>query len=152
MHGGDAGAPSGPARGGTWAVFPHTADIGLEVRASDPKALFETAGAALCALLAEPGAVAPREQRRIAVAAGDREELLVRWLSEILYLHEAEGFLATRFRVEQMTGDRLEGIVEGEPYDPSRHRILAQIKAVTYHQLLIAQKQDGWVARVILDV
>ena len=133
-------------------MFPHTADVGLEIRAPDQETLFETAGEALCALLAEPGGIAAREERRIEATGGDREELMVRWLSEILYLHEAEGFLARRFRVTTIASDRLEGIVAGEPYDPGRHVILAQIKAVTYHQIRVAREQDGWSARVILDV
>ncbi len=44
------------------------------------------------------------------------------------------------------------GAVVGEPYDPSRHTVLAQIKAVTYHQVRVAQDAGEWSARVILDV
>lgn len=76
----------------------------------------------------------------------------MRWLSEILYLHEAEGLLPCAFRVESVASGRAEGVVTGEPYDPSRHHILAQIKAVTYHQIEVTQEKGGWRARVILDV
>jgi len=152
MHGGDEGASGDPSRGGSWSVFEHTADCGLEIRAPDLQALFETAGRALCSLLADPVGIEPREERRIDVAGCGREELLVRWLSEILYLHEAEGFLACGFRAESIGEDRVIGVVAGEPYDPSRHTILAQIKAVTYHQIQVAQDSGAWRARVILDV
>ena len=40
----------------------------------------------------------------------------------------------------------------GEAYDPSRHEIKVEIKAVTYHQLTIKQEGGQWVGRVILDI
>jgi len=100
----------------------------------------------------EPTGIEPRDDHRIDVSGDDEGELLVRWLSEILYLHEAEGFLPCAFRVAYVASGRAEGVVTGELYDPSRHRILAQIKAVTYHQIEVVREQDGWRARVILDV
>jgi SHS2 domain-containing protein len=37
-------------------------------------------------------------------------------------------------------------------YDPQRHPIDTEIKAVTYHQLRIEQREARWEARVIFDL
>jgi SHS2 domain-containing protein len=44
------------------------------------------------------------------------------------------------------------GSLRGEPYDPGRHEIKVEIKAVTYHQLTIKKEGDQWAGRVIVDI
>jgi SHS2 domain-containing protein len=43
-------------------------------------------------------------------------------------------------------------MVKGERFDPSKHRINTEIKAVTYHQVTVKKTPDMWVGRVIFDV
>jgi SHS2 domain-containing protein len=43
-------------------------------------------------------------------------------------------------------------VVSGERFDRTRHRLLTELKAVTWHQLAVRQRDDGWWARVIVDV
>ena len=44
------------------------------------------------------------------------------------------------------------GEAAGERIARSRHRLYGLVKAVTYHQLAVEQRDGGWSARVILDV
>jgi SHS2 domain-containing protein len=55
---------------------------------------------------------------------------------------------------EETTGPltSVRGSLTGEPYDPARHEIKVEIKAVTYHQLTIKQEGGQWVGRVIVDI
>jgi SHS2 domain-containing protein len=55
---------------------------------------------------------------------------------------------------EKTTGPltSVRGSLTGEPYDPGRHEIKVEIKAVTYHQLTIKQEGGQWVGRVIVDI
>jgi SHS2 domain-containing protein len=137
---------------GSWSLIDHTADVGLEIHAAGPTLLFETAARAFFEILTDRAAIRPLEERRITVTGGDLAELLVRWLSEILYLHDACGFLGREARVERLEERILEGAVVGESYDPTRHTIRSQVKAVTYHQALVDRDQEGWRGRVILDI
>lgn len=138
-----------------WTILDHTADTGLEVRAPTASSLFETAARGLFSLITDPSTVAAREARRIEVSGGDPGQLMVRWLSEILYLHETEGLLFSRFEVHGLEGGRLRGTAWGEAFDAGRHAIRTALKAITFHQLEVGpdpSPEGGWRARVIVDV
>ena len=92
-------------------------------------------------------------------------DALRRLLAEALYLFATEGFLGAAAEVEPAgfaTGagtpaepdaaGSLSAIVWGEPADRSRHCLLAEIKAVTYHRLEIRRETDSWTATILLDV
>lgn len=142
----------------------HTAEIGFRVWAPNLPALFTCAARALFALIvtgdpANGGAQAaepvppPATRRQVVVVAPDLESLLVEWLNELLYLHEASGAF---MQVESITAlesapDRaqLEAIAVEVP---SLHAPRLHVKAVTYHQLRVAPDGDGWRAEVFLDI
>ena len=55
--------------------------------------------------------------------------------------------------VREVGPKRLTALLRGEAFDPARHRIKQEIKAVTYHQAEVCQNAaGGWTARVICDV
>jgi SHS2 domain-containing protein len=93
-----------------------------------------------------------REWIPVTATGGDRETLLVAWLNELLYLHEARGIVAGEFRIGQVEGTTLTALVGGEAADPSRHCFLGHVKAATYHGLSLCRTRDGWEARVVVDV
>jgi SHS2 domain-containing protein len=40
----------------------------------------------------------------------------------------------------------------GEPLDAARHHQRADVKAVTFHDFSVEKEDDGWKARVLLDI
>ncbi len=97
--------------------------------------------------------VTPREQ--VAVTAQGREPpgLLVAWLSEILYLFDAEGWLFRDFEVAGLTDRSIEASGGGERFERGRHQIKLLVKAITYHQLALDEIGTGrWRARVYVDI
>ena len=40
----------------------------------------------------------------------------------------------------------------GEPFDPLRHLLSREVKAITYHGLKIEDVDDGFLAEVIVDI
>jgi SHS2 domain-containing protein len=138
---------------GTYQLFDHTADVGIEVRAPSHPELFETAALALFDLITDVGTVEARSERQVTLSARDTEELLVRWLSELLFLHDAEGEMFSRFVVSLLTPTHLSARIAGEPFDPSRHPVKTEVKAVTYHQVFVRTREDGvHEARFVVDV
>mgnify|MGYP001055299419 CR=1 FL=1 len=132
--------------------FEHTADLGLRICAADLEELFAEAGRALTdALVAQPGAVEPRQSRTIRLEASEQPDLLHDWLAELLYLFDTERMLFSRFDVSLAPGS-LAATVWGEPADLRRHEIEIEIKAITYHGLKIERTADGWQAEVIVDL
>ena len=136
-----------------YRVFDHTADIGLEVEAPTLPELFEAAARALFDQITDVDAVRPLETREVSAEASGTEELLVRWLSELIFLHDAEGVLFSRFEVRSLTPTRVTAGVAGEPFDRARHPVKTEVKAVTYHQVSVDEQPDGThVARFVVDV
>jgi SHS2 domain-containing protein len=135
-------------------VFEHTADIGVAARADSLAELFEALAEGLAGVICEPAAVQPVERRAVEVTEEepDREGLLVDFLWQVLGLLEHERFLVRSVRVSRVEPDRLEAELSGERYDPERHELLSEVKAITWHQLLVAQSESGWDGRVILDL
>ena len=132
-------------------TFEHPCDLGLDARADSLGELFEAVAEGVARHLC-PGGVSASGRRRIRARSEDRELLLVEFLGELLGLFHRERFLPAEVRVEKITEHSVWAEVAGEPYDPARHELGPEIKAVTYHQLKVAREGDAWVARVILDL
>ncbi len=130
----------------------HTADIGIEVEADNLSELFEGVAAAMFSLMVDPDTVRQTVERELSLEAGDLEELLFMWLNELLFVLYADGLLFSGFKVKDIGEDRLVATAIGEKLDPQRHRLDEEIKAATYHEMMVERGDDGWKARVIFDV
>jgi len=62
-----------------------------------------------------------------------------------------EGLLLSRFDVTRLTSDTLEAEVVGEQFDPGRHVFKSELKAATYHDLVVDRVEGVWLVRVIFD-
>ena len=135
-----------------YETFEHTADLGLRIRAADLNALFAEAGKALfSAIVDDLSTVEPRERIDVRLASDDLEYLLFDWLKELLYLFDTEHLLLGRFEVT-VADCSLEAVTWGEPMDLTRHTMLHEVKAITYHALKVQKAADGWLAEVIVDI
>jgi len=85
------------------------------------------------------------------IQAPSAEGAVVKWLNELLYLHEAREVVFRRFLVERR-GEMMIGKAWGEDLDAERHAPIGVVKAATYHRLSVEQKEGVWRARVYFDV
>lgn len=137
----------------TWfREIDHTGDLGIEVEAPDLDTLYARAAWGMFALLTDMRTVAPKHSERVEVEAADREALMVRWLSELNYRHLTRRRLYCTFEIEERTDRRLAATVRGEPFDPERHPLYTEIKAVTFHGLEIRETDGLWRVRIIFDM
>jgi SHS2 domain-containing protein len=140
-----------------YETLPHTADLAVRVRGGDPAALFANAAFALSDNLVDLETVRPRAVKTIEIEAAGLEDLLVRWLNEILFVFERDAFIGREFepRISEPREPgpwRLEAAVRGETVDPARHRLYSEIKAVTYHGLVVAREAGAWRAEMVFDL
>ena len=135
-------------------VFEHTADVGVHVTAPTLEQLFAEAGRSVAALIIEnPELIEPRQVVTTELEAESLEGLFMDWLSELIYRFETEHLLFREFSVFLSGGPRqLQAECRGEPVDWSRHEPRHELKAVTYHQLGVAETPTGWEADVIFDI
>ena len=133
-------------------TFDHTADLGLRIHAADLNALFAEAARSLFSVFVEDlDSVKPVDRIDVEIAGEDREFLLFDWLRELLYRFDAEHRLFSKFEVA-ISDKGLKGTAWGEAYDAQRHELGHEVKAITYHGLMIEQSADGWLAEVIIDI
>jgi len=96
--------------------------------------------------------VRPREERAVSASGEDPTELVVAYLTELLKLEAADGFVAREIRARPVGNPptALVASVRGEPFDATRHVAGTEVKAITFHELAIDLERGR--ARVIVDV
>ncbi|MBI4851029.1 MAG: archease [Acidobacteria bacterium] len=135
-----------------YEIFEHTADLGLRIKASDLNTLFSEAGKGFFSLIVENiDDVALVETLEIKVNGQDLEYLLFDWLNELLYISETQHLVFSYFNVN-IDNNGLTAKVSGEKIDYSRHILDHEVKAITYHGLVLKEEKTGWLAEVILDI
>lgn len=125
----------------------HTADWELEVWAPNLPALLEQAARGMYSLMSTQLTEGPHLSRTLVLDAPDREGLLVAFLEELRYLNEAEGLAFDSFDL-QVNGLKLEAHLEGQLVASQSK----EIKAVTYHNLIVQQTDRGLRANIVFDV
>ncbi len=159
----------------------HTADVGIALSAPDIRSAFESTAGAAFDMMCDLDRVASDEsfEFRVEGRPGDLEHLMVRWLSELLYLYSSKGVLLSEFEILELRGgvlnagearrsrtgearrphtddgevacSSLTARVRGERFDARRHPMKIELKAPTYHQLAVEHTDDGWSVRIIFD-
>lgn len=135
-----------------FVILDHPADLGIEAYGKTLSQAFEQAASGLISVILDPASVRPVESKPIILKAGDRKQLLVRWLTEVLYLYDGLKFSPARFRIRRLSSRVLEAQVLGEPFNRERHRTRLDVKAITYHQLEIGKRQSEYRLQVFLDI
>jgi len=135
-----------------WQHFDHQADIGVRGIGPSLEAAFEQTALALMAVMADLETIRPQQPLELSLEAASDEQLLVDWLSELLFKVAVDKQLFSRFEV-RIQERRLRATAWGETIDVPRHQPAVEVKGISYSQLQVAQRQDGlWVAQCVVDV
>lgn len=133
-------------------ILSHTADTGIEATADSLAALIEEVMRAMFGLVATLAPGAAERWVDFSLEATTPEDLLVDTLSELLYRSEVDDLVFCDFRV-RVDEERLYTQVEaGGVPTPDVEADGPPIKAVTYHDLVVEERDGGWFARVYFDV
>ena len=135
-----------------YRLLEHTADMGIEARAASRQEVMEEMARGLTMLVFGDSKAAAKIQTEISAHAGNPVELLVSWLNEVVYWIEKDNLVPAAFRIEALGDGELMATVAGETFDPERHVVERQVKSVTYHQACLEKTDDGWYARVYVDL
>ncbi|HXN25185.1 MAG TPA: archease [Candidatus Dormibacteraeota bacterium] len=133
-------------------IVEHPADIGFIAYGGTAEELFANAALALLWLTCELPAVQETVSVDVEVTGTDVESLLFAWLAEVLATADATQLVFRRATVGDICDGKVRGTLYGESLDRTRHQMKTGIKAVTMHQLRVAETPDGWRAQVFLDV
>lgn len=129
----------------------HTADLALEIWADTERELLGEGARALTSILTGEKPVRPSSETTLSLEGIDREDRLVQWLNEVLYLAVGEGFLFDSADIHLDDDARLEATVRGEA--GAWDKLVTELKSVTYHDLSLREVDGGsWRAHIVVDV
>lgn len=136
----------------TYELIDHTADVAIKAYGKSISEAFQNAAKGMFDIITDNSEVESTGQYDIELEAPDLEQLLVDWLSELLFLHSAKNQVFGFFKVDlDEKNNKLSAKVFGEKFDLSKHKIGAEIKAVTYHMLEVKKKKPFHV-QVLFDI
>ncbi|PKN03349.1 hypothetical protein CVU75_02680 [Candidatus Dependentiae bacterium HGW-Dependentiae-1] len=142
-------------------LLAHTADIKLRVYAQDRAELLRHAlmGMFQSVRPQVPGCVVKEGRvlcshlpisREVAVQSPDFEALLVDFLSEALYLSDVHNEAYFDATIHELDEKHVRATLRGAAITGFE---VTEIKAVTYHDLVVRQELDGsWLAEIVFDI
>jgi len=137
-----------------YRILPHTADGKFQAYGKTLGEAFGNAALALASLMWDWESIKPKDRHFVHVRGTDREQILVKFLGEIVYLFETKHFLlgkvdGLRIRPE-FEGYNLEAVLGGDTLS-DLYALQGGVKAVTYHDLKI-EECDGFTVQVVVDM
>lgn len=135
-------------------LFDHTADLGIRIFAPTREGLIQPALEGLYAAIGELKSKSPLPEvfHLTDVGGGDPAVLLRGFLQHALYCFEPDQLLMANVVCREFLDTRLSVSVQFAPIDAERSIYAREVKAVTYHELSLEKKSDGYEARVIVDI
>ena len=135
-----------------YRIMKRSSDLMVKVFGKSQAELFSNSAFALFDVMTDVEKVEIREKLPLEVEGLDRDDLMVNWMRELLYLYQGSGYLLKEFQVQEVKGNYVRGEVRGEKFDPDRHEIRHEIRSVAYHQGRMDKIGDQWTAQVIFEL
>lgn len=137
-----------------YKILPHTADGKFQAYGRSLEEAFVHAALAMVSLMWDWSKVELKMSRQVRLRGRDREQLLVNYLSEIIFLLETKRFLTagvTDLTIREGHGEiELEAVFRGDTISADID-IFGDVKAVTYHEMKI-EENDGFLLQVVVDM
>jgi SHS2 domain-containing protein len=114
--------------------------------------LFANSATALFDVMADIEKIEVKEEVSLEVEGSDRDDLMVNWMRELLYLYQGSGYLLREFKIREVKDTIVRAEVCGEKIDPDRHEIKQEIGAVAFHKSRMQKTGNQWIAQVIFEI
>ncbi|MCV0411995.1 archease [Nitrosarchaeum sp.] len=137
----------------SYKFLEHATDAFIEVIAKDLKEAFLVSANAVINITLDQDKVDEIEQKEIIAQGKDLNYLLFSWLEEITFVLITEGFAIKRIELEikEDKDYKINAKAYGEPLDFLKHNFKVEIKAPTFYEMKIEQK-NGVFMRFLLDL
>lgn len=127
----------------------HTADVKIRASGKSFADACSHAARATTNLLTDVNLIKPNKQHSVLVKGGNKDQLLVDFLNELIYLKDTSGFVVCSAMLSQ-NDKGLVGTLYGD--DIANYERSGDIKAATLHELKIEEKDGVTVLEFILDI
>jgi SHS2 domain-containing protein len=131
----------------------HTADAKFQAFGISLRDLFRNSALAMCSLMYDAKKVEAKQSVPMEIKAGSIEELLHRFLEEVLAQIDIREMFFRDFNVfVDEKKFSLKGTMVGEKINAEKHTLKTQVKAVSWHQFFVEKKGNSWQSQVIVDI
>lgn len=134
---------------GRYKIINHTADTGIEVEGKNLKEIFFESYKGLYKIAGvEKGKKEGKD--KVKIVADTYEELLIKFLNELIFYIYGEGKYCDvkKIEIKKDRGFKLE--VEIEKYEIKKFE--KEVKAATYHNITIKNKNGTFTTKIIFDL
>tara|TARA_Y100000590_G_scaffold391837_1_gene468820 strand:- start:3308 stop:3772 length:465 start_codon:yes stop_codon:yes gene_type:complete len=132
-------------------IVEHTADAGIEVEADSLAEAFEEVGKAFTEIVTGGKLTESNNSHPIKISANNLDSLLVKFISDLIFLFDTENFLVSSAQIGIDSGFVLKGTLFGDTYNQTVHGYGVEVKAVSYHLLEVFSGPPSRI-KVILDL
>ncbi len=136
----------------SYRFLPHTADLIVEIKGASLADVFHDATAVVRDLIVGDGSVEATESHSVTLEAQSPDELLIRFVRELLTWFQLDTFVPAQLEIAQLAPSRMVATIRGEPFDDSKHEPQPEVKAATRHNLSVEETDAGWRAVMVLDL
>jgi SHS2 domain-containing protein len=130
----------------------HQSEIAVRVIGNSQADLFINSAFALFDVMVDIQAIENKERLPLEVEGTDRDDLMVNWVRELLYLYHSSGYLLREFQVREVKDTIVRAEVCGEKIDPDRHEIKQEIASIAFHKSRMEKTGNQWTAHLIFEI
>ena len=135
-----------------YRIITRQSELAVRVIGDSQADLFANSAFALFDVMTDVAKVDIKDRIPLDVEGTDQDELMINWMSELLYLYQGSGYLLREFHIREAKDKLVKAEVCGEKIDPDRHEITQEIRGVAYHQSRIQKTGDQWTAQLIFEI
>lgn len=135
-----------------YRITTHHTELAVRITGSSQADLFANSAFALFDVMTDVAAIDVKESIPLEVEGSDRDDLMVNWMRELLYLYQSNGYILKEFKISQVKDTIVKAEVRGEKIDPDRHEIKQEIASVAAHKSRMEKTGNQWIAQVIFEL
>ncbi len=129
----------------------HTADVKFRAYGKTLEEAFENAALATFQIMTDVSKVEKKHELNIKIKGNTSETILYNFLEELIFLMDSEAFLLAEAEVEFDYGI-LKAKLIGDYQKDFKYDVHTYVKAVTYNDLLVKEKEGGWLIQIVHDI
>jgi SHS2 domain-containing protein len=135
-----------------YRITTHQNELAVRIVGNSQADLFANSGFALFDVMSDIDKIEAAERLSLEVEGSDRDDVMVNWIRELLYLYQGGGYLLKEFKINEVNDTSVKAEVAGEKIDPDRHEIKQEIAAVAFHKSRMQKTGNRWIAQVIFEI
>lgn len=127
-----------------------TSDVMFEAYGSTFEELLANSAEALASVMCKTKEVKAERKVTVKVEGRDKKDLLFNWLQRIIAETDINEMFFSKFEIKSLTDNKLTAELHGEEITPEKGGTV--VKAVTYHDFELEEKDGKYKAIVSLDI